>query len=131
MMKLFTVGPVEMYPEILEIGSHQIPYFRNQYFSDIMYELDSNLKKLMNMAEDDKNIILTASGTGAMEAVVINCLTSEDKALVISGVVLGNVLNSCVNFMIFHMIPCVSSLGKVFQRICWISMNRKDIRLCL
>ena len=50
MMKLFTVGPVEMYPEILEIGSHQIPYFRNQYFSDIMYELDSNLKKLMNMA---------------------------------------------------------------------------------
>lgn len=85
MMKLFTVGPVEMYPEILEIGSHQIPYFRNQYFSDIMYELDSNLKKLMNMVEDDKNIILTASGTGAMEAVVINCLTSEDKALVISG----------------------------------------------
>lgn len=84
-MKLFTVGPVEMYPETLSLGKEPIPYFRNTYFSSIMNEIDNNLKKLFEMQQDDKNIILTASGTGAMEAVLMNCFNKNDKLLVISG----------------------------------------------
>lgn len=88
-MKLFTVGPVEMYEHTLQMGSDQVPYFRNQFFSNIMYELDSNLKEILNMKEEDKNIVLTASGTGAMDATVVNCLNEKDKVLVISGGTFG------------------------------------------
>lgn len=84
-MKLFTVGPVEMYEDTLVLGKEPVPYFRNQFFSDIMFELDSNIKSVLHMQQKDKNIVLTASGTGAMEAVVLNCLDKRDKALVISG----------------------------------------------
>lgn len=84
-MKLFTVGPVEMYEETIQAGAQQTPYFRNQFFSNIMFEIDSDLKEILNMKKEDKNIVLTASGTGAMDAVVLNCLNKEDKVLVISG----------------------------------------------
>lgn len=84
-MKLFTVGPVEMYPNTIEIGAQQIPYFRNQNFSNVMFEIDSDLKEILNMKKEDKNIVLTASGTGAMDAVILNCLNEDDKVLVVSG----------------------------------------------
>lgn len=32
MMKLFTVGQVEMYPQTLDISGTQLPYFRTQEF---------------------------------------------------------------------------------------------------
>ena len=74
-----------MYNEIMELGNEQIPYFRNQEFSNMMLELDANLKHILNMDKDDKNIFLTASGTAAMEAAVINCLDKNDRILIISG----------------------------------------------
>lgn len=37
-MKLFTVGPVEMYPETLEQSGRQLPYFRTAEFSEIMLQ---------------------------------------------------------------------------------------------
>lgn len=89
-MKLFTVGPVEMYDDILSSGSEQVPYFRNDWFSDIMFELDENFKAVTNMSENDRNIILTCSGTGAMEAVVLNCLNENDKVLVVVGGTFGH-----------------------------------------
>lgn len=101
-MKLFAVGPVEMYPETLELGKVQIPYFRNQYFSDIMLELDSNLRKVLNMQDKDKNIILTASGSGAMEATVMNCLSEKDKVLVIVG---GSFGKRFEQLCVIHNIP--------------------------
>ena len=84
-MKFFTVGPVEMYPDTLQVGKNQIPYFRNQSFSNMMFELDNNLKYVLNMCKFDKNIFLTTSGTGAMEATILNCLNQQDKVLIISG----------------------------------------------
>ena len=33
-MKLFTVGPTEMYDEIKFIGGKQVPYFRTKEFSE-------------------------------------------------------------------------------------------------
>lgn len=84
-MKYFTVGPVEMQKNILEIGAEQTPYFRNAYFSEIMFEIDCNLKSILGMGEEDINIVLTASGTGAMDATVLNCLSKEDKVLIVSG----------------------------------------------
>ena len=38
MQYIFTPGPVPIAKDILEIGSEQVPYFRNQYFSDLMLQ---------------------------------------------------------------------------------------------
>jgi len=84
-MKLFTVGPVEMYPETLEVAGRQVPYFRNDDFSQVMLECDAAFKRLAKCNDTCRTVILTASGTGAMEAVVENCMARSGRALVIDG----------------------------------------------
>jgi len=88
-MKLFTIGPVEMLPEIKKVAGEQIPYFRTDEFSNIMLESDRLIKKLMNSGENSKSIYLTASGTAAMEAALMNCILPTDKLLVINGGTFG------------------------------------------
>ena len=83
--KLFTVGPCEMFESTKRIGGLQVPYFRNDGFSDTLLHCERLFKKFVNAKEDDKFIALTCSGTGAMEAVVMNCLNESDKALVVKG----------------------------------------------
>ena len=84
-MKLFTVGPVEMFPETLKTAAKQLPYFRTPEFSKIMIENEEMFKESINAPADTKTVFLTASGTGAMEAAVINCLGDKDRLLVING----------------------------------------------
>lgn len=43
-MKLFTVGPVEMYSNTLTVAAQQLPYFRTDEFSQIMLNIDLWLK---------------------------------------------------------------------------------------
>lgn len=81
----FAIGPVMVEPEILKIGSEQIPYFRTQEFSDIMLENEALIKKLMNANDSSRVLFLTASGTAAMEAAVINTLNHADKIIVVNG----------------------------------------------
>jgi len=89
-MKIFTVGPVSMYPQTYEITGKQTPYFRTQEFSEIMFETDKSLLNLLNAPEGSKNVFLTLSGTGAMEATLINLAKADDKFLVIDGGLFGH-----------------------------------------
>lgn len=82
---LFTVGPVEMYPETLRTSGEQLPYFRTPEFSRITLECERLILDLAEAPEQSRAIFLTASGTGAMEAAVINTLSREDKALIVIG----------------------------------------------
>ncbi|WP_096190266.1 pyridoxal-phosphate-dependent aminotransferase family protein [Evansella halocellulosilytica] len=84
-MKLFTVGPVEMEQSILELGGKQPPYFRTEEFSSIMLNVNSLMKSLVFTDKSSKLAILTSSGTGAMEAAVLNVFSSLDKVLIING----------------------------------------------
>lgn len=84
-MKLFTVGPVQMYEHTLQLGGRMLPYFRTQEFSEMMLETDRLLKRILQTDEHSACIYLTASGTGAMEAAVVNCVAPQDRVLVISG----------------------------------------------
>lgn len=88
-MKLFTVGPVEMDPVILEIGSRPIPYFRTQTFSNKMLQMEENFLPLMDAPVGSKMAILTASGSGAMESVVASIFTKKDKLLIINAGTFG------------------------------------------
>jgi len=84
-MKLFTVGPVQMYPETLKIEGQQLPYFRTPEFSRLMKDIERWFLSSINSPERTHFIGLTCSGTGAMDATVANLLSANDRALVING----------------------------------------------
>jgi len=81
----FTVGPVMSNEEVLAIGGEQVPYFRTQEFSDLMFENEALMKEFVNAPEEAKAVFITGSGTASMEAVVMNVFTSDDKLLVVDG----------------------------------------------
>ena len=87
--KLFTVGPAQMYPSTLTVRNHVVPYFRTSEFSDMMLENKQWLLELVDADKECEVVFLTASGSGAMEAAVINCFDENDKLLVISGGTFG------------------------------------------
>ncbi|MBL6985806.1 MAG: alanine--glyoxylate aminotransferase family protein [Methylobacter sp.] len=74
-----------MSPYILEIGARQSPYFRNETFSDILIECEKLLIDFASAPIGSRVVFLAASGTGAMEATVMNLLSTTDKAIVING----------------------------------------------
>ena len=84
MKHLYAIGPVEMYDETLEMGGKQVPYFRNDEFSQVVFSASAGLKRLL-YNENGEIILLTCSGTGAMEATIMNCFTKEDNLIVIDG----------------------------------------------
>lgn len=88
-MKLFTVGPAQMYPHTLKVRSQMVPYFRTPEFSAMNLESASLIKKIMDAEEDSEVIFLTASGSGAMEAAVMNCFDRKDRLLIVSGGTFG------------------------------------------
>ena len=86
---LFTVGPAQMYPYTLEVRSQVVPYFRTSEFSELMLDNKQLLLKTADAEMDSEVMFLTASGSGAMEATVMNCFDESDKLLVISGGTFG------------------------------------------
>lgn len=89
-MKLFALGPVAMYQHTLAVAGKPIPYFRTPEFSELMLESEKMMKQVLFAPEDSKVVFLTASGTAAMEATVMNCFTEKDRILVIDGGIFGH-----------------------------------------
>ena len=100
--KLFTVGPAQMYQNTLHVRNHIVPYFRTSEFSMMMLETLDLLKKFEHAEENSEVIILTASGSGAMEATVLNCFDENDKLLIICGGTFGE---RFVQICKIHQIP--------------------------
>jgi aspartate aminotransferase-like enzyme len=80
---LLTPGPTPLPPEICEALSRPIIHHRTPQFQAILKEAEEGLKAVFQTKNDV--FILTSSGTGAMEAAVVNLLSWGDKALVIQG----------------------------------------------
>lgn len=89
-MKLFTVGPTQMFSETLKIGSRQLPYFRTKEFSDIVLNSVEKMKKLLKTKEDTKIVYITGSGSAAMESAVSNSFDETDRLLIIDGGTFGH-----------------------------------------
>ena len=88
-MKIFAVGPVPMDPETLATASLQLPYFRTEEFSEMLLECADGLKQLIGTSDDSRVVFLASSGTGAMEATVINLFNQDDRVLIIAGGTFG------------------------------------------
>lgn len=111
----FTVGPVMMSESIRKIGAEQIPYFRTSEFSELMYENEKLILKDVKANDDARVVFLTASGTAAMEATIMNVFTSEDKVIVING---GSFGKRFVELCALYKIPyseIILDMGKTLQ----------------
>ncbi|MEK7850163.1 MAG: alanine--glyoxylate aminotransferase family protein [Candidatus Omnitrophota bacterium] len=80
---LLTPGPTPLPPEICEALSRPIIHHRTPQFQLVLKEAAEGLKNVFQTKNDV--FILTSSGTGAMEAAVVNLLSWGDKALVVQG----------------------------------------------
>ncbi len=80
---LFTPGPVPVSPRVLLTQAQPITHHRLPEFSEILKEIRENLKYLF---QTEKEVYFFASsGTGAMEAAIVNLFSPEDKVIVVEG----------------------------------------------
>ena len=98
----FTVGPVMSSEAVRAIGAEQVPYFRTAEFSNLMLENERLIKKFARTTDDSRVVFMTCSGSGGMETAIMNCLTKQDKALVING---GSFGERFVELLTLHEIP--------------------------
>ena len=81
--RLFTPGPVEIPARILRALAQEPPHHRTDTFRAVMGRVTEALRRLHGTAGEV--FLLAASGTGAMEAAVVNLLAPGERALTIAG----------------------------------------------
>ncbi len=81
--RLFTPGPTPLPEEVRLAQAREIIHHRSEGFAKVFQEVRQGLKYVFQTEEEV--LLLTASGTGAMEAVVANLFSSGDRVLVVRG----------------------------------------------
>lgn len=80
---LLTPGPTPLPPSVCEAQAKPIIHHRTPQFQAILKEVTEGLKYIFQAAGDV--FILTSSGTGAMEAAVVNLLSGGDTVITVQG----------------------------------------------
>ncbi len=75
MLKLFTVGPVACYPEVLEAMGHQMYSHRSKEYFDLHYETVRLLQDVLSTKSEV--FLFSSTGSGFMEASVRNCVRKK------------------------------------------------------
>jgi aspartate aminotransferase-like enzyme len=76
-LKLFTVGPVACYPEVLEAMGRQMVSHRSKEYKTLHVETVEMLQRFLSTSNEV--FLFSSTGTGFMEASVLNCV--KDKML--------------------------------------------------
>ena len=86
-MNLRIPGPIPVPEDVLELMSQPMINHRGPEFKEILFRTTDRLKRVFDTKGDV--FILTTSGTGAMEAAVVNTLSRGDKVLNVTVGVFG------------------------------------------
>ena len=87
-MNLRTPGPTPLPDSVLEAMRGQMINHRGPEFAEIAAEIDAGLKTVFATRHDV--VLLTCSGTGGLEAAVVNTLSPGERTVVISIGVFGD-----------------------------------------
>jgi aspartate aminotransferase-like enzyme len=87
-MQLRIPGPTPCPPDVLEAMGKQMINHRGKEFADMLNRITEKMKQLYQTKSD--LYILTGSGTGSLEAAVVNMFSPGDKVLSASIGVFGN-----------------------------------------
>jgi aspartate aminotransferase-like enzyme len=77
--RLFTPGPTPLSPRVQEALARQIPHHRSEEFRTIFRECRAGLQSFLKTSEE--TLLLACSGSGAMEAALINVLSTGERML--------------------------------------------------
>ena len=81
--RLFTPGPTTVPDRVLLKMAEPIIHHRSEEFGRLFATVNAGIKVLFQT--ENEVLTLTTSGTGAMEAAVVNLLSKGDRALVVRG----------------------------------------------
>ncbi len=88
MAQLRVPGPTPCPPEVLKAMAWQMVNHRGPEFHQLITDVTTNLKKVFQTNND--LLLLTGSGTGGLEAAIVNMLSAGDKVLSVSIGVFGD-----------------------------------------
>src|SRR5688572_13727412 len=77
--RLFTPGPTALHPSVQEAAARPILHHRTDEFREIFKQAAAGLRKFLKT--EGEVLILACSGTGAMEAALVNVLSPGDAML--------------------------------------------------
>ncbi len=80
--RLFTPGPTPLHPVVQEALARQIPHHRTDEFRALVKACGQGLQRFLKT--DDEVLLLSCSGTGAMEAALVNLLAPGDTMLALA-----------------------------------------------
>ncbi|MFQ5960288.1 MAG: pyridoxal-phosphate-dependent aminotransferase family protein [Candidatus Methylomirabilales bacterium] len=121
---LFAPGPTSVPPEALLTMARPIPHHRAPEFEALMAEVRDGLKALFQTTEEV--LLFTASGTGGMEAAVVNTLSPGDKVLVIRGGKFGERWGEICQAYSIDFIPIDVPYGKTVDPALVATALKKD-----
>ncbi len=80
---LLSPGPTPVPDEVLAVAAQPIIHHRTPEFSEIFMQVSEGIKYVFQTKEDV--FILTSSGSGAMEAAIVNTLSPGDTVISVNG----------------------------------------------
>src|SRR4026207_1037595 len=80
--RLFTPGPVTLYPPALAAALEANIHYRSPEFKEILSKVVASLKWVLG--NPDQVFLFASSGSGAMEAAVTNFFSPEDPVIIAS-----------------------------------------------
>ena len=110
MENLRVPGPTPCPPEVLQAMTKPMINHRGAEFVQILGEVTAKLKQLFQTKGDV--LLLTASGTGGLEAAIVNCLSAGDKVLSVSVGVFGERFASIAEQFGAEVIPLRFEWGR-------------------
>ncbi len=110
MAQLRIPGPTPLPPEVLQIMSKQMINHRSAEFHNMLHDITEKLKLLFETRND--LFVLTGSGTGGLEAAVVNMLSPGDAVLAVSIGVFGDRFAAIAQAFGAKIIPFKFEMGK-------------------
>ena len=110
MEELRIPGPTPCPPEVLQAMTRQMINHRGEEFAGILHGVTDKLKQLFQTKNDV--FLLTSSGTGGLEAAIVNTLSPGDKVLSVSIGVFGERFATIAEQFGAEVIPLRFEWGK-------------------
>ena len=108
-MNLRIPGPIPVPNDILRVMSEPMINHRGPEFKEILYRVTDRLKQVFETGQDV--YILTSSGTGAMEAAIVNTLSPGDKVLCATSGIFGDRFGKIAEVFGAEVITLASPMG--------------------
>ncbi len=110
MYQLRIPGPTPCPPEVLSALGRQMIDHRGEEFSKLLNGVTAKLKQVFQTKNDV--FVLTGSGTGGLEAAVVNTLSPGDKVLAVSIGFFGDRFTEIAKAFGAEVIPLIFEWGK-------------------